>query len=205
MASRWVRPILALVTWIISLKSLHRIRSHSAFSGSFVLFATPVIFCNFNPHGLYFLCLAFFFPQRFYLFFFRERRRKRWWETCVRETSISCLSHTPNWGPGPQPRCVPWLGIEPATFQFTGRCSIHWAMPARAFAGLFNIGLFQGFVPVPFFSFYRKFDLFSLLPSPPLGKDLWSLWFQLIPLPTGNTPLGSVVYWATPSEYLTSI
>ena len=28
----------------------------------------------------------------------------------------SCLSHTPYWGPGPQPRHVPWLGIEPGPF-----------------------------------------------------------------------------------------
>ena len=38
----------------------------------------------------------------------------------------------PNWGPGPQPRHVPWLGIEPVTLWFTGWCSIHWATPARA-------------------------------------------------------------------------
>ena len=45
---------------------------------------------------------------------------------------ISCLSLTPNQGPGPQPRPVPWRRIEPATFQFTGWRSIHWATPARA-------------------------------------------------------------------------
>ena len=48
------------------------------------------------------------------------------------ETSTSCFSHAPNQGPGPQPRHVPWLGITLATFQFAGRCSIHWATPARA-------------------------------------------------------------------------
>ena len=32
-----------------------------------------------------------------------------------------CLSHTPYWGPGPQPRHVPQLGIEPATLWFTAR------------------------------------------------------------------------------------
>ena len=31
------------------------------------------------------------------------------------------LSHTPYWGPGPQSRCVPWLGIELATLWFAGQ------------------------------------------------------------------------------------
>ena len=39
---------------------------------------------------------------------------------------------TPNWGPGPQPRHVPWLGIKLATFLFAGQRSVHWATPARA-------------------------------------------------------------------------
>ena len=30
-----------------------------------------------------------------------------------------------------QPRHVPWLGIKPVTLWFTGKCSIHWATPAR--------------------------------------------------------------------------
>ena len=79
----------------------------------------------------------FFFLKIFYLFFtfyliifFRERKegRKR-----GRETSMcGCFSHIPNWGRDPQPRHVPWLGIEPATLWFTGQHSIHWATPARA-------------------------------------------------------------------------
>ena len=43
-----------------------------------------------------------------------------------------CLSRVPTWGPGPQPRHVPWLGIEPATLVFTGQQSINWATPVRA-------------------------------------------------------------------------
>ena len=42
-----------------------------------------------------------------------------------------CLSCAPYWGPGPQPRHVPWLGIELAALWFTGLRSIHWAPPAR--------------------------------------------------------------------------
>ena len=42
-----------------------------------------------------------------------------------------CLSHIPYWGPGLQPRHVPWLGVKLATLWFTGLCSIHWATPAR--------------------------------------------------------------------------
>ena len=42
-----------------------------------------------------------------------------------------CLLCTPYWGPGPQHRHVPWEGIKPATFRFTGWRSIHWATPAR--------------------------------------------------------------------------
>ena len=43
-----------------------------------------------------------------------------------------CLLHAPHWGPGLQPRYMPWRGIEPATLWFAGWCSIHWATPARA-------------------------------------------------------------------------
>ena len=30
-----------------------------------------------------------------------------------------CLSHGPHWGPGLQPRHVPWLGIKQVTLWFT--------------------------------------------------------------------------------------
>ena len=71
-----------------------------------------------------------------FIYLFRERRREgeRQGEKhrCVRGTLISCLSQAPNCRPGPQPRHVPWLGIEPATLWFPGRHTIRWTTPARA-------------------------------------------------------------------------
>ena len=49
----------------------------------------------------------------------------------------------PHWGPGPQPRRVPWPGIKLATLWFTGRCSIHWATPARAEGSILKVGCFS--------------------------------------------------------------
>ena len=76
-----------------------------------------------------------FKKKRFYLYIFRESGRegekkggKHQWR---RDTWISCFSYIPDWGPGPQSRHVPWLGIEPMTFQFTRQCSTHWATSAR--------------------------------------------------------------------------
>ena len=73
----------------------------------------------------------FFFFLRFYLFIYKERGRGEEKNWCVRDTSIGCLSHTPNWGPCLQPRHVTWLGIKPATFRFIGCHSIHWATSAQ--------------------------------------------------------------------------
>ena len=70
----------------------------------------------------------YFFIKNLFIYFLErgEGREK------ARTTSVpGCLSYAPYWGPGPQPRHVPWLGIEPATLCFAGRHSIHWATPAR--------------------------------------------------------------------------
>ena len=67
-----------------------------------------------------------FFKDFIYLFLERgEGREKR------KEPMYGSLSHAPYWGPGPQPRHVPWLGIQPATLWFAGWHSIHLATPAR--------------------------------------------------------------------------
>ena len=59
----------------------------------------------------------------FYLFyFFREKRRERGREG--ENINVWLPLSAPNWGPGLQPRHVPWLGIEPAAFWFKGRHSI---------------------------------------------------------------------------------
>ena len=58
----------------------------------------------------------------FYLFTFRKRESEweREGEKQVRDTWIGSFSHAPYWGPGQQPRHMPWLGTELVTFWFTG-------------------------------------------------------------------------------------
>ena len=70
-----------------------------------------------------------FFKYFIYLFLDRGKGgRKR-----GRETSMcGCLSHHPSWGPGPQPRHVPWLGIEPVTLWFTGQHLVYWTTLVKA-------------------------------------------------------------------------
>ena len=66
---------------------------------------------------------------------FRERRKEgeRQRKIHVREKhqSVASCMH-PNLGLNPQPRRVPCLGIEPVTFQCTGRCSNQLSHRARA-------------------------------------------------------------------------
>ena len=68
----------------------------------------------------------FFFKS---LFIFRGEGREKESE---KKSMWGCLSYAPYWGPGPRPRHVLWLGVELATLWFTGWCSVHWAIPARA-------------------------------------------------------------------------
>ena len=94
--------------------------------------------------GMHILILSYYFHQVdqlsfsfkvLFICFWRKGGRKR-----RRETSVcgylSCVLY---WGPGPQPRHVPWLGIEPGTLWFTGQPSVHWATPARANSSNFNL------------------------------------------------------------------
>ena len=68
--------------------------------------------------GIYrFLFFTLFFG--FYLFLECGKEGK---ETLVCERNINWLPLAgSNWGPGPQARHVPWPGIEPVTFWFTGQ------------------------------------------------------------------------------------
>ena len=64
----------------------------------------------------------FFFFFKIFIYLFLERGkggRKRGKHQCVRETPASCLSHAPNWGPGPNPgMCPDWeSNLRPFTLQ----------------------------------------------------------------------------------------
>ena len=129
--------------WMIS----HQVPHHRALSGGHR--AAPFLAMPKFPElglctKLVPMCKAHaFFKKRFYLYTFRERGREGDREgeehhQCARAILIGCLLHVPNWGPGPQPRRVPWLGIQPTTFRFTGQHSVHWATPARARRILFD-------------------------------------------------------------------
>ena len=68
-------------------------------------------------------CCLFFF-QIFYCYWFQSERNggiKRGREKSMWKSNIDHL-----------PFVDPWLGIEPVTFSFVGRCPINWATLARA-------------------------------------------------------------------------
>ena len=80
------------------------------------------------------IVLAFSFIFIFlFIYFFEERRggREKEWEGEKHRCGVASFT-PPVWGPGLQPRQVPWLGIKLVTFHFAGRHSVHWATPARA-------------------------------------------------------------------------
>ena len=98
---------------------------------------TIIIIFIFNIRTIlkYFLNILFIY--------FREGKggRKR-----GRETSMcGCLSCVPRWGPGLQPRHVPWLGIELVPLWFAGQSSIHWATAARAIHTIIKVSCVYDF------------------------------------------------------------
>ena len=71
-----------------------------------------IVFVFFNPH-----------PRTCFLILERGEG-ERGWETSMWGTNIDWLPSHAFWpGTKLKPRHVPWLGIEPVTFQFTGQCS----------------------------------------------------------------------------------
>ena len=70
--------------------------------------------------------VSYFLLLKILFFIFRERKGGR--ETSMCGSRLEC----PYWGPGPQPRRVPWQDIKLVILWFSGWRSIHWATPTRA-------------------------------------------------------------------------
>ena len=85
-----------------------------------------------------------------------------------------CLLHTTKWGPGLQPRHVPWLGIKLATFWFAGLHSIHWPTPARVLMTFYGTNFSCSFTHNKCFNSEKNTLLItfymSLVPSTLLSK-----------------------------------
>ena len=124
-----------------------------------------------KPQWISYVCVHIFF-NLIYLFLERGEGREK-----ERKTSMcGCISWTPYWGPGPQPRHVSWLGIEPVTFLFTGQHSIHRATLARAMCSFFQLS---------FLVFFSITIYFPYTPSPLQSSHCcpcpWVFCFCLIP------------------------
>ena len=79
---------------------------HSGYAPRAQVLTQVVIRDHFRtPHGACSMPRCFFF--KFYLFIFRELGREGEKEGEKQPCAIDCPSHTPKWGPGPQPRHVP--------------------------------------------------------------------------------------------------
>ena len=97
----------------------------------------------------------------------------------------------PNWGPSPDWH-VPWPGIEPGTFLFTGWDSVHWATPARV-PFLHNLMAWEVILWVGVAGLHS----FSVLYNIPLCKSTQRYWsvstdghlgcFQFFPRITTNS------------------
>ena len=95
-------------------------------------------------------CILSFF-KRFYLFIFRKRGREI--------SMCGCLSRGPYWGPVPQPRHVPWLGIKPVTrFWFTQPMLSPLSHTSQG-----NSVYFIYFLHAMFFSYLVSFFSFAVL------------------------------------------
>ena len=91
------------------------------------------------------LIYVFIFKDFIYLLLERGEGREEEKEKNINVWEIhpSVASCTPpNSRPGPQPRHVPWPGIEQVSFQFAGWHSIHWATQP----GLFCLSLTNSYV-----------------------------------------------------------
>ena len=94
-----------------------------------------------------FITFLFLFLKYFILGSRERRQKERERNIHVRVKHEVVASPTlPTWRPGPQPRHVSWVGIEPPTFQPIGQHSVHWVTPARAIYYIFKIYIWWLFV-----------------------------------------------------------
>ena len=101
------------------------------------------------------------FFKRFYLFIFRERGKEG--ERGKERSMCGCLSCGPHWGPGLQPRHVPWLGIKLVTLWFTACAqSTELHQPGLNFFLIWflHIWLLKFFLPVEIFLTFLIHSIF---------------------------------------------
>ena len=126
-------------------KGTKKIESQNSKAARFILKHKRCFLClyfidNMRNKAQFLKCWKFseviFFFKDYLIYLFlrewgREEEQEREKHQYVRDTSVSCLSYDSNWGPGLQPKHVPWLGIELVTPWVASWCSIHWVTPAR--------------------------------------------------------------------------
>ena len=102
--------------------------------------------------------------------------REKYWKVA----SPTC----PSWGLNLQPRHVPWLGIKPTTFWFTGPCSNQLSHTSQGCS-------FTFVKPNQFLRnlFLVSWELFESTLKPGVdGLPWYYVWFRLsLPLPCSNT------------------
>ena len=76
---------------------------------------------DFQPSSVFVIPFSFYSSPKDMLTDFSERRRER--ERVGEKHRLGASRTHPDWGLNLQPGCVPWLGIEPMTFPFTGQHS----------------------------------------------------------------------------------
>ena len=84
----------------------------------------PFFFFFFNPHPRIYTLIS----EREVVRVREEREREREMrDLCEKETSICCLPHPPQTGINPQPRYVPWPGMNLQPFGVHDEAPTNWA------------------------------------------------------------------------------
>ena len=78
-----------------------------------------------------------------FFFFSREKGGGREGEKEQEKHLLAASRMCPDWGLNPQPRHLPWPGIELATFHFVGWCPTKWATAVGAIVMALELGEFS--------------------------------------------------------------